>query len=85
MIMEEYGKNATSDQIAVLQGWQKTVLDTGLAGDFLWQWNDTLSQGAHPVQDGYGIWYDKSPGSVFDKVVVQHASAMNGKAVAGGS
>ena len=80
--MEEYNTKV-SDRAGIVSKWQSTVLNSTLAGDLIWQFNDTLSSEYKPVQDGYGVLYSEVAGSEYDVLVTQHAGAMSAKVVGG--
>lgn len=82
VIMEEYG-TTNSDRVTVLQKWQQTLLNSTMAGDTFWQFEETLSQGFKPVGDGYGIMYSEQAGSDYDVLVTKHAKAMSAKKIGG--
>ncbi|QSZ35586.1 hypothetical protein DSL72_008456 [Monilinia vaccinii-corymbosi] len=76
LILEEYGATTHLNELA----WQGTVLNTATAGSMYWQYGDTLSTGK-TSDDGYAIYYGTDE---YKTLVINHAAAMNAKAVPGG-
>lgn len=80
IVLEEYGVESTaSNRTAVLEQWQKTVLDSDIAYDSLWQFGTKFADGFNPYDD-FAVFYDDQE---YKDVVVKHAAAMAEKPVKG--
>ena len=73
VVLEEYG--ATANRTEVLRPWQKSVVDSGVAVDQMWQFATALPSGSN-LFDGYAIPYNTTKGSEYQKLVVNQAKRM---------
>lgn len=81
ILLEEYG-STKGNKVEIMQKWQKTIRDEGLAADTFWQFKETLAKGNKPFDD-YGLQYSTEEGSEYVEIVVKHAKAMKKKVVGG--
>lgn len=77
-MLEEYGApNTQSNESAIVQQWQSTVLNSNIAYDSFWQFGTKLPSGTND-SDVYSLYYDTA---IYEQLAVDHARAMANKAV----
>ena len=75
MVLEEYGGQFPENRTQVLRPWQKSVVDSGVAVDQMWQFATALPSGSN-LFDVYAIPYNTTKGSQYQQLVVGQARRM---------
>ncbi|OIW28323.1 glycoside hydrolase [Coniochaeta ligniaria NRRL 30616] len=79
VILEEYGSPYRHNHTSVLQPWQETVLESGLAADQVWQFGPAnLSVDVASFGDEFSVYYNDTD---FGQVGRAHAKQMSDKAL----
>lgn len=77
MILEEYGSPYRYNHTFVLQPWQQTVLESGLAADQVWQFGPAnMSVDPATFGDEFSVYYNETEVQAVGKV---HSEEMLGK------